>query len=632
MTTSTAESKPKKAKGPIRTEAVIPSLILLALIYAYFYFFFDGHLRRGMEYAATQVHGAEVNIGHLRTSFWRASFEMGGLEVTDKEQPARNLFSVGEMRFKLVWDALLRMKAVVDEASILNIQAYTKRARPGRVLPPPPPSESLIGKVQAQVVEQTKAKFNDNFLGDIASVVGGVDPKEQLKNIQAELKSVVRAEGLEKELTAKKAEWEKRIKELPKPKEIKEYEARIKALNLKTKNPLELAGNLKKAKEILDEAKAKAKLVEQSQKDLTSDVTNYTQAIAGLQKMAEQDVADLQKRLQLPSLDPKEFSTQLFMSQVESKLVSLRKYIAVARKYMPPKKTAEQKKQEAAEALVPPKRGQGVNVPFPITTGYPLFWLKKAAVSSELTQSEWAGKVSGEITNATTEPAVVGKPLQVHLKGDFPKQQIAGLDVLATVDHTTEKAKESLRVAVAAFPVGEQKFSDTDKVKFGITSAVGGGLLTAVLADEALNVGIKSEFRKPAFQLEAKQKQLQEILGAVLAGIQLVSMEANVTGSWDKFSVDVDSNLGRELSAGFQKQMQAKIAVAKAKLDAFVAEKVNPAKKKVEEQLAALTGGPGKLLGQQKSEMDGAIKGAEGSAQGSGSGGGAKGLLKGFGF
>lgn len=632
MTTSTAAPKPVKKKGPIRTEAVVPSLIILALIYAYFYFFFDGHLRRGMEYVATQVHGAEVNIGHLKTSFLGASFEMGNLEVTDKEQPSRNLFSVGEMRFKLVWDALLRMKAVVDEASILNIQAYTKRARPGRILPPPPPSESLIGKVQAQVVEQTKAKFNDNFLGDIAAVVGGVDPKEQLKNIQAELKSVVRAEGLEKELAAKKAEWEKRIKELPKPKEIKEYEARIKALNLKTKNPLELAQNLKKAKEILDEAKAKAKLVEQSQRDLTSDVTNYSNAIANLQKMAEQDVADLQKRLQLPSLDPKEFSTQLFMGQVESKLVSLRKYIAVARKYMPPKKTEEQKKQEAAEAIVPPKRGQGVNVPFPITTGYPLFWLKRAVISSQLAQGEWAGKVRGEITNATTEPAIVGLPLYIDLQGDFPKQKIAGLEVDLTIDHTTDKPKESAKIAVASFPVGEQKFSDTDKVKFGISSAEGMGMLVATLADETLKVGIRSEFRKPAFKIEAQQKQLQEILSGVLNGIQLVSMTAHVTGSWDKFSVDIDSNLGKELSAGFQKQMQAKVAEAKAKLDAFVAEKVNPAKKKVEDQLAALTGGPGKLLGQQKSEMDGAIKGAESSTQGAGTGGGAKGLLKGFGL
>jgi uncharacterized protein (TIGR03545 family) len=274
-----------------------------------------------------------------------------------------------------------------------------------------------------------------------------------------------------------------------------------------------------------------------------------------------------------------------------------------------------------------------VNVPFPITTGYPLFWLKKAAVSSQLAQGEWAGKVQGLITNATTEPAVAGRPLQIFLQGDFPKQKIAGLDVDITIDHTTEKAKESVRVGIASFPVAEQKFSDSEKVKFGLSSAVGSGLLIATLADETLSVGMKSEFRKPAFQFEAQQKQLKEIVGAVLAGIQLVTMDASVSGSWDKLSVSIDSNLGRELSSGFQKQMQAKIGEAKAKLDAFVAEKVNPAKKKVQDQLAALTGGPGKLLSQQKAEMDGAIKGAEGSAQGSGgSGGGAKGLLKGFGL
>lgn len=636
MTNST-ELKTPKAKGPIRTGAVVPSLVLIALVYGYFYLFFDSHLRSGMEFVASRVHGAEVNIGRVTTSFWGASFRMQNLQVTNKEQPTHNLFEIGDMKFQMLWDALLRAKFVVEESSVLDIQAYTKRKKPGFVLPPPPPGESVLAKVQDQVVQQTKQRLNGNFLGDIANVLTGTDPKDQLKNIQAELKSTLKAEALEKELTAKKAEWEKRIKDLPKPQEIKALEAKIKALNLNTKNPIEFAQKLKQAKEILAEAQAKVKQVDQTQKDFTSDITSYTQAVASLQQLAAQDVADLQKRLQIPSIDPKEFSTQLFLGQIESRLVSLRKYVELARKYMPPKKTAEEKAAAKAEQIVPRARGAGVNVSFPITTGYPLFWLKKAAISSELTQSEWAGKVSGALTDATTDPVLIGRPMKLQLQGDFPKQEIRGFDFIATMDHTTEKAKESLRVKVASVSVPAQMFSDSPAVRFGIKESRGGGGIEATLVDQTLDIGLQSRLDKPAFSLEAQNKQVQEILSAVLAGISIVTMEAKVSGSWDKFHIDVDSNIGRELSAGFQRQLQAKVGEAKAKLDAFVQEKLNPAKKKVQDQLAGLTGGPGKLLGDNKSQMDGALKDAEGSAQG---GGGAKsspiekgkGLLKGFGF
>lgn len=619
-----------KKKGPIRTEAVVPSVILLALVYGYFYFFFDYHLKRGIELAATQVHGAEVNIRHLSTSFWRASFQMEGLEVTDKEKPARNLFSVGEMRFQLLWDALLRAKGVVEEASILDIAAFTERKRPGYVLPPPAPGteSGILAKAQAQIVAQTRQRLNDNFLGDIAEVLGGVDPKQQLENIKADLQSVVKAETLEKELKAKKEEWEKRIKELPKPKEIKELEAKVKALNFKSKNPLEIAQNLKQAKAILDEAKAKVDQVNQGQKDLSTDIATYTAAIENLPAMVEKDVQDLQKRLQLPNIDPKEFSTQLFLSQLEGKLVSVRKYVEVARKYMPPKKTKEQIEAAKAEQLVPRARGEGRNYTFPITTGYPLVWLKHAAISSEVRDSEWAGKVRGDVNDFSTEPSLLGKPFRVRLGGEFPKKEIRGLSVTATFDHTTEVARENLKVAVASFPLTELLLSDSPKVRFGIKKAAAGSSFEATLADQTLNFALSSSFRQPEFLLETKNPQVQEILAGALKGIPEVTLGGSVTGSWDSFRFNLDSNLGQALSAGFQKQLEAKLGDAKAKLRGFVDERVAPAKQRAQEQLRALLGGPAKALKQNSEEMDKSLKDAEGSAQAPKGGG----LLKGFGL
>ncbi|HEY8278479.1 MAG TPA: TIGR03545 family protein [Bdellovibrionota bacterium] len=625
----TNTSAAKKPKGPIRTGALVPSLIFLGLIYAYFFFFFDGYLRRGIEFAATRVHGAEVDVARVHTSFLKATFQLTGLEVTDKEKPERNLFQVGEIRFAALWDALLRGKVAIEEASVLDVQAYTPRKSPGYVLPPPPPSTpGLLAKAQEQILAQTRAHFNQNFLGDIADVAAGTDPKAKLKEIQGNLKTEARAKELEKELEAKQAEWKKRAAELPKAADIQALESKIKALDLSGKNPLELANNLKKAKDIVAEAQGKVKQVEVAQSQLTGDIQKYNNSIADLQRFAQQDVADLQKQLQIPSLDPKEFSRQLFMAQVEKRLGSVRKYIEIARKYMPAKGATT---KEKSEELLPPARGVGRTYHFPITKGYPLFWLKQAKVSSEISQSEWAGKVWGGLSDLTSSPSQLGRPTKLHIAGDFPKQNIHGLDLQAVIDHTGEQAKETIKASVAAFPVTDQKFSDSADVKLGVKRATAATSMNGSLVNQSMNLDLSGRLEKPEFEFDAKSPIVKEVLGAALKGLPAVTMRAVVTGSWDKFDIWIDSNLGSELSKGFQKQLQAKLGDAQAKLSSLVNDKIGPSKKKLQDLLGGLSGGPGKAIAQNKGEAEKALKGAQGSATG-GKGGSPANLLKGFGF
>lgn len=620
MTTST-EAKPAKVpkkKGPIRWEAVIPVTIVVVLIGVYFKLFFDGHMRRALEYVGTQVNGAEVNVGYFTTSFLRASMEMGNIQVTDKNKPERNIVQVGSIKFKMLWDALLRAKVVVDEASVLNIEALTKRTRPGYVVPEPPPGkgESVIEKAQDQVLAQTRAKFNDNFLGDVASMLGGTDPKEQLKNIQGELKSDVRIKQLEKELGEKKVKWEKQIKDLPQAQEIKQYEARVKALKFDVNKPAELAKNLKEADKIIKEAEAKVKLIEETSKNVNGDINAYTQAYKDLEKMVQEDIKDLQKRLKLPSVDSKEFSQQLFMGMIESKLVSLQKYIAVARKYMPPKKTEADKLAKQEEQVVPRRRGEGKNYRFPITTGYPLFWVKHAAISSELSSSEMAGDIKGEILDLTTEQLVVGRPTKINLAGNFPKQNIHGVDAKITLDHRKETPEESLNLTVAKFPAGEHKLSDSKDVKLKIADSMGTSQLLGSLIGDEITIDIKSQFNEVKYELEAKNKHVKDIIDGILKGIPTVTLNAGIRGSFSNFAINMNSNLGEELAKGFQKQLQAKLGEAEAQLRSIVDQRIGKERDKLKAEMDKTIGGLTKDLGLRKDEVDKAVKEAKASVEG----------------
>ncbi len=613
-----AAPKKAKAKGPIRTGAVVPALVFTLLVGCYFKLFFDGNLRRLIEYVGTQVNGAEVNVGYLNTSFIRANFEMGNIEVTDKNKPERNLVEVGAVKFKMLWDALLRAKIVIDEASIVNIQALTPRKHKGYVVPPSPPAtgKSALEKAQDQVLAQTQKQYNQNFLGDVAGILGGTDPKEQLKNLQGELKSDVRIKELEKELNEKKIKWEKQIKALPQAQELKQYEARVKALKFDVNKPAELAKNLQEADKIIKEADSKLKLVESTAKDVNGDINNYTQAFKDLEKMIQEDVADLQKRFKLPSLDAKEFSRQLFMGMIESKLVSVQKYITLARKYMPPKKTEAQKLADQKEAVVPPRRGEGRNYRFPITTGYPLFWLKHAGISSELGTSEMSGDIKGEVLDLTTDQAFIKKPTKINLAGNFPTQNISGVDAKITLDHVTDQAKDGMVLTVAKFPTGEYKLSNSDDVRLGINQSFGSSHMVAALVNDEITLDIKNTFNDVKYDIEAKNKQVKEIIAAILKDIPAITLNAVVRGSFSNFNVNINSNLGEELAKGFQKQLQAKIAEAQAALRAMVDQRIGKERDKLKGDMDKTIGQVTKDLGVSKDEVDKAIKEAKSASEG----------------
>lgn len=614
MTNSTEPtSKPKKkAKGPIRFEAIIPIAVIVAVTMLYFKIFFDGHVRALIAWTATKVHGAEVNVASVHTSFLGGSFAMNGLEVTDKSKPHRNIFSVGSIRFQFMWDALLRAKFVVDEASINEIQALTPRKHPGFIVPPEPETNSgpgLMTKVENNVLNQAKSQFNNNMLGDLAVVLGGVDPKDQLKNIEGELKSALRLKDLEKELKEKEKLWKERLKALPQKKEVDELSQRLKALKFDAKNPIEFANSVKEADRIFKEADQKIRTVSETGKSLNQDVNVYSQAFKDLENMVDQDLKDLQARLKIPDINAGDFTKTLFMGMFEEKLASVKKYAEVAKQYMPPKRPAE---AEAPPEVVPRQRSQGRNIRFPVTTGYPLFWLKHAGISSEVSSSaEYSGNIKGDITDITTDPQYLKRPAIVRLQGDFPKQQIGGVDLKATFDHTTDTPKQNFLVKVASYPVGEQKLVDSPDVRFVLSQANGGLNLEADLNGEGLDVRLKNAFTAPTYDISAKSSLLKDILTKVMAGIPMIDLNARAKGTWSHIDFDLNSNLGDELARGFKAQIQAKIDEAKAKLKALINDRIGAEKQKLTAKFEKLKG---ELTG-EVSKSQGEIENAKKTAQ-----------------
>lgn len=572
-----AEQKKPKKKGPIRFEAIIPVVVLSLITFLYFSYYFDRHLKKVVEYVGTQANGAEVNVGSINTSFIRGSFDLNNLEVTNKEKPALNALEIGNIHFKFMWDALLRMKFVVDDASINTIQLMKPRKSPGHVLPPEPAKPSKINELQLQVVAQIKNKYGGNVLGDAMSLLEGGDYKDQINEVRGTLKSEARVQSMIADVKNKQQFWNTKVKELSDTSRLKQIEGKIQ--NIRSEK--DFLKQAKAAKELNDDIKyieKQYKEVESSSKQLKTEVDAITNYPKELQQLINEDIASLKNRFSIPKIDFKDMAMHLFAGQFVEYIAKARKYQALAKQYMPEKK-------EDQEEVVPSPRAEGKSYHFPITTGYPLFWLKRAAISSKGTAESYSGDVSGELTNVTTDPKFVKKPLTLDLNGNFPAAKMSGVRAVITLDHTRSVAKQSVLLQVSSFQVPEKIFVDEEKIKFGFLNAVGSTTFNARMSEGKINMDWTSSLVKPHFLVETKNKLAKEMLTNVLAGIQAININGNASGTFTDLNMHITSNLGDELTQGFTREIGAKVTEAQNKLNAMVEDKIKGPQK---ELMAAL--------------------------------------------
>lgn len=615
-----------------RTGAVVPALIIIALIWAYFFFFFDLHAKHALEYVGTHANGAEVDIGRVRTSFWHASLEIDGIQVTDGTRPEKNKIQIGEMHWQMLWDALLRGKVAIEDASILNIAIGVTRAHPGYVLPPDPPStKSAFTKLREQALDNAQKQFSQNIIGDAASILNGADPQAQLNSVKDNLKSLKRINELQTQLTQKESEWKTRIDKLPKQKDLDDLQARIKNVKLDIQHIPEI-------QKLVQDTQAQIANVNDTAKALNTDVNTYKDSLSNLDQMVKEDVKDVEGRLKLPSLDTKSLSKQVFGPLLLTKLKKYDYYYEKAREYMPPKKSASAPKENTDPK--PHEREKGKNYAFGRPHAYPLFWLKHAALSSKANaKADLSGDLKGEIKNVTNDPPIIGVPTTAEFTGDFPAQELHGVDGKLTLDHTREDADDKVELSVKSFPVLGQKLVDTPDVALGFEKAVSAASFKAEMAGKQLTVAASSTFQRatpadipqdPAAQpapepvtldlksandlfgnsaqmaatkstgfLEAKAASpaLNDLLNGALSQIPKVTMNASVHGPWDSLDFDINSSLGQDLAAAFDKQIKAKVDAAKARIQALVNEQIGAQKAKLEAE-----------FNKQKAQVDGILK------------------------
>jgi uncharacterized protein (TIGR03545 family) len=599
-TPSTAKpAKKTNKKGPIRFEAVVPFLIACALIWAYFTFFFDGHMRRGLEYVGTLANGAEVNVGTFRTRFLGGGLTIRDVQVTNPEKPTHNRLQLGEIRFAFLWDALLRAKFVVRDASVLVIETDRPRKKPGHVLPPEPPGKgpSWATTAKLKLIAKLREELDASSLGRAAKMLEGFNPQKALEAVKS-LKTVETIDGLIKDLANQEKVWSQALSSLPGQGQVDNIRSRLNSIDLNFSNPAEAPGKIAQVNGLLQEAQGLASSVKGQADVLMGGVTQFGSAYGKIESSINDDRKSLELQLSLPKLDAKDLAKELFGKDVLSQAAQAERYAAMAREYMPAKGEKEK------PAIETPPRGQGKNYKFGTPRSYPMFWLQKSEISSKISDSEYAGNFEGKLMDFSTEPELLGRPAIAEVKGEFTKQQILGIVARAVLDHTKEVSRDEISASVASFPIDEKMLTQSEEIDFGFSRARGQALLKGVLEGERLVIQADSTFRELAYLVRAKSRIVEDILKGVVSSVQTVTAQAQLVIENGKYDLDLRSNLASELERGFKKQLEAKVAEARRKIEERIQAEIGAKKAEFTKRYETIKGRVMSVAGERKAQVE----------------------------
>ena len=549
----------------MRKSYLLPRLILLALVWAFFFFAFDPLLKWGMIKGVEKGAKAKAEIASLHTTFLPPSLKLTGFAVADAKDEYKNLLEFSELAFAAEGKPLLEKKLVVDKAALSGLRFGTARKTSGKL--------AFVKEEPSELVEGFKKESRDFALDRAADVKAGA--VEDYKVDPSELGSVKLAKQLEES-------YQKDYQDISARVDTKKYEAGLEALKARYEKAKGESNFAKQAKDYADIGKEVKKLTADFKKDKAEAEAALAKArdsFKAVDEARKQDLAAVMARMKLPSLDTQSLARMLAGPVIAEKTATVMKWVAMGRKYMP----------SNSKGVLKNEARRGREVHFPKAESYPNFLVRTLSV--------------------TTQPQVYGKPTTAVIKGAKGARR---LDFRASLDASGAEIKTDSALLYTGMPVSQLQLGSPSSFMVDITGGTGafeGGLKTAGenLAGKAALRLAGASFKPKADNIKAAP--LRSAVESSFAGLSSAYIGADISGTIKDPKLSVNTDLANALSKAFSGAMGAEVKKAQAEAQKKIDEALKPYRSKLDDTAAA-----------KQAELGGKLKEAESRISGLGDG------------
>jgi uncharacterized protein (TIGR03545 family) len=574
-----------------RWKAIGPLLLLLVLIGILVVLFAEPVARDTTEEVSTELLGTQVDVGRLDLLPRQASVDLGQLQVADPFEPRRNLVEADRIILKLNPEALAEKKLVIERFALQGMRFGTTRTRPAR-----PVKGDGFAPQALRAVRAWGQQFDVPILQ-----LTPLDTIKQLVLNPGQLGTVQAAQGLLARTDSTRQALERGFTAVDIGGTIDSARALADRLAKTDARQLGLDGTrqaIQSVQQTLKQLDAAKQQVEGLQRSVTDGVKLLGAGVTDLDEARQRDYAFARSLLKLPSFSAPDIGNAFFGKVSIDRFQQALYWAELARHYMPPGLLP---RQDAGPKRL---RASGATVRFPKEQSWPSFLMQLGQVDFTIADGLLKGDYAATVQGVTSAPALYGKPMVVAAKRSAPGSVIAGLDVGAVVDHRTASVRDS----VSARLVGVQLPSfDIPGLPFRIAPGTGAASLNFVLRGDRLLGRWSIGSNQVAWALDSTggtSSDLQQLVWRVVSGLKQLDVKAQVSGTIRAPKLSVRSNLddaiAQRLKAVVGEEVAKAEALARAKVDSLVSDKVGP----VKQRIAAVQAEATKRVGDQRARLD----------------------------
>jgi uncharacterized protein (TIGR03545 family) len=563
-----------------RWKAIGPLLLLLVLIGILVVIFAEPVARDTTEEVSTELLGTQVDVGRLDLLPRQASVDLGALQIADPFEPRRNLVEADRIVLKLNPEALAEKKLVVERFALQGMRFGTARKTPAR-----PVSGDGFAPQALRAVRAWGEQFDVPILqltpiDTIKSLV--LDPT-QLGTVQAAQRLLARTDSTRQALAQGFQAVDVRGT-------VDTARALADRLSKTDPKQLGLDGTrqaIESVRQTLKQVDAAKQQVQALERNVSGGVRLLSTGVSNLDEARKRDYAFARSLLKLPTFSSPDIGNAFFGKVSIDRFQQALYWAELARHYMPPGLLPRQ--DPGPKRL----RASGATIRFPKEQSWPSFLLQVGQIDFTIADGLLKGAYAATVQGVTSAPALYGKPMVVSARRDAPGSVIAGLDVGAVVDHRTSAIRDSVSARLRGVQLPSFAIPG---LPFRLAPGTGAANLTFALRGDQLLGRWSIGSKDVAWALDSaagRGSDLERLVWRVISGIKQLDVSAQVSGSLKAPRLSVRSNLddaiAQRLKAVVGEEVAKAEALARAKVDSLVSDKVEPVKQRIDAVQAEAT-------------------------------------------
>ncbi len=540
---------------------------LVALVMLFMVFLFDPLAKMALEKSLSYTLQSEVSIDDLHSDLSDLKVKISGVEVADKDQLTHNLVQIGSIGFDLAFAALVEKKVMIEELGVNALAFGVLRQTPAE------PYGTSAGHEAPKSAEEADTKTGFFTVPFAFPSVDDILAKESLKSIEE-------PKALRKDIKATQEKWEKMSAELRSSNDVEEIKADALALQKSLKEADVQTALM--AKKDIDRLKTKLEKLKGKyadlQKEFDADQKSINKRINELQDLPAEDIQRLKQKYAFNTSGGANLIGTLFNNEIGLYLKKALYYYEILKPYLDDTNADEVKE-------VNPPRGEGRWIKYANLSNIPELVIKKADINVVLEKDE----LQVNMKDFSSNQKLYKKPML--MKADAKGTQYRQIVVNLVDDRREDKAKTSFDVKVTEFK----------KAQINIQTLT----MNDILTDATLKGEMIDKTLSALSHVKVKQASLQmpsqKLVNDLLEGITQFNMEIKVHGALEEPSVEVSSDLDRQLSAGLKTMATEKAREFEQDLRSGVMKNIGSSS----EGISADFGDIGSVLNSKQGALDG---------------------------